>query len=111
MDLTDWQQTLRQWSLYSLLLYPSGLAGIEPITAAVTGALLGFLLFNVYPAQVFKWRYRISGTWRICAGAAYAEMPWIIPVVGLIYLVEVLSVMIRSPTLRRPAVNDSLRYL
>ena len=27
--------------------------GIEPITAAVTGALLGFLLFNVYPAQVF----------------------------------------------------------
>ena len=27
--------------------------GIEPLTAAVTGALLGFLLFNVYPAKVF----------------------------------------------------------
>ena len=28
-------------------------SGIEPLTAAVTGALLGFLLFNVYPAKVF----------------------------------------------------------
>ena len=28
-------------------------SGIEPITCAVVGALLGFLLFNVYPASVF----------------------------------------------------------
>ncbi len=28
-------------------------SGIEPITCAVAGALLGFLLFNVYPAKVF----------------------------------------------------------
>ena len=28
-------------------------AGIAPITCAVVGALLGFLLFNVYPASVF----------------------------------------------------------
>ena len=28
-------------------------SGIEPITCAVVGALLGFLLFNVYPAKVF----------------------------------------------------------
>ena len=27
-------------------------SGIEPITCAVVGALLGFLLFNVYPASV-----------------------------------------------------------
>ena len=28
-------------------------SGIQPITCAVVGALLGFLLFNVYPAKVF----------------------------------------------------------
>ena len=28
-------------------------SGVEPITCAVVGALLGFLLFNVYPASVF----------------------------------------------------------
>ncbi len=28
-------------------------AGIAPVTCAVVGALLGFLLFNVYPASVF----------------------------------------------------------
>ena len=28
-------------------------SGVEPITCAVVGALLGFLLYNVYPASVF----------------------------------------------------------
>lgn len=28
-------------------------SGIEPITGAVVGGLMGFLLFNVYPAKVF----------------------------------------------------------
>ena len=28
-------------------------SGIEPITGAVVGGLMGFLLFNVYPASVF----------------------------------------------------------
>ena len=97
MDLTDWQQALRQWSLYSLLLVSIGLGGgIEPITAAVTGALLGFLLFNVYPAQVFMGDTGSLALGGFVAGAAYVlKMPWIILVVGLIYLVEVLSVMIQ----------------
>ena len=70
--------------------------GIEPITAAVTGALLGFLLFNVYPAQVFMGDTGSLALGGFVAGAAYVlKMPWIILVVGLIYLVEVLSVMIQ----------------
>ena len=70
--------------------------GIEPITAAVTGALLGFLLFNVYPAQVFMGDTGSLALGGFVAGAAYVlKMPWIILGVGLIYLVEVLSVMIQ----------------
>ena len=71
-------------------------AGIAPITCAVVGALLGFLLFNVYPASVFMGDTGSLALGGFVAGAAYVlKMPWIILVVGLIYLVEVLSVMIQ----------------
>lgn len=71
-------------------------AGIEPITAAVTGALLGFLLFNVHPAQVFMGDTGSLALGGFVAGSAYIlKMPWIILIVGLVYLVEVLSVMIQ----------------
>lgn len=70
--------------------------GIEPITASVAGALLGFLLFNVHPAQVFMGDTGSLALGGFVAGAAYMlRIPWIILVVGLIYLVEVLSVMIQ----------------
>ena len=70
--------------------------GIEPLTAAVTGALLGFLLFNVYPAKVFMGDTGSLALGGFVAGAAYVlKMPLFIPIVGLIYLVEVLSVIIQ----------------
>lgn len=70
--------------------------GIEPLTAAVTGALLGFLLFNVYPAKVFMGDTGSLALGGFVAGAAYVmNMPLFIPIVGLIYLVEVISVMIQ----------------
>ena len=70
--------------------------GIEPVTAAVTGALLGFLLFNVYPAKVFMGDTGSLALGGFVAGAAYVlRMPLFILIVGLIYLVEVLSVMIQ----------------
>ena len=70
--------------------------GIEPITAAVTGGLLGFLLFNVHPAKVFMGDTGSLALGGFVAGCAYMiQMPWIIVLVGLIYLVEVLSVMIQ----------------
>ena len=65
--------------------------GIEPVTAAVAGALLGFLLFNVHPAQVFMGDTGSLALGGFVAGSAYMlRMPWIILVVGLIYLIEVL---------------------
>ena len=71
-------------------------AGIEPVTAAVFGALLGFLLFNVHPAKVFMGDTGSLALGGFVAGAAYAmQMPVYILIVGLIYLCEVLSVMIQ----------------
>ncbi|MCD7735898.1 MAG: phospho-N-acetylmuramoyl-pentapeptide-transferase [Lachnospiraceae bacterium] len=69
---------------------------IEPLTAAVAGALLGFLLFNVYPAKVFMGDTGSLALGGLVAGCAYLlRMPVFILIVGLIYLVEVLSVIIQ----------------
>ena len=71
-------------------------SGIEPITCAVVGALLGFLLFNVYPASVFMGDTGSLALGGFVASTAYMlQMPFFIAIVGLIYLVEVLSVMIQ----------------
>lgn len=71
-------------------------SGIEPVTCAVVGALLGFLLFNVYPASVFMGDTGSLALGGFVASAAYMlQMPIFIVIVGCIYLVEVLSVMIQ----------------
>lgn len=71
-------------------------SGIEPITCAVVGALMGFLLFNVYPASVFMGDTGSLALGGFVASTAYMlQMPIFIIIVGLIYLVEVASVMIQ----------------
>ena len=71
-------------------------SGVEPITCAVVGALLGFLLFNVYPASVFMGDTGSLALGGFVAGTAYMlQMPLFIIIVGFIYLVEVASVMIQ----------------
>ena len=71
-------------------------AGIAPITCAVVGALLGFLLFNVYPASVFMGDTGSLALGGFVVSTAYMmQMPLFILLIGLIYLVEVLSVMIQ----------------
>ena len=71
-------------------------AGIEPITAAVTGALLGFLLFNSHPAQVFMGDTGSLALGGFVAGCAYVlQIPILIPVFGFIYMIEVISVIIQ----------------
>lgn len=71
-------------------------SGISPITGAVVGSLLGFLLFNVYPAKVFMGdtgSLALGGF--VSASAFMMQMPFFILIIGFIYLVEVLSVMMQ----------------
>ncbi len=69
---------------------------LSPICAAVAGSLLGFLLFNVYPAKVF-----MGDTGSLALGGFVAstalmlQNPLLIIVVGFVYLAEVLSVVIQ----------------
>lgn len=86
-------------------------SGISPITCAVVGALLGFLLFNVYPASVFMGDTGSLALGGFVASTAYMlQMPIFIIIVGLVYLVEVVSVIIQVTILKRPAARGSLRW-
>ena len=71
-------------------------SGVEPITCAVIGALLGFLLFNVYPASVFMGDTGSLALGGFVAGTAYMlQMPIFIVIVGFVYLMEVISVILQ----------------
>lgn len=77
-------------------------AGIAPITCAVVGALLGFLLFNVYPAKIFMGDTGSLALGGFAAATAYMlQMPLFIIPVCFIYLIEVLSVMIQVTYFRK----------
>ncbi len=70
--------------------------GIEPVAAAFLGGLLGYLCFNLYPAKIFMGDTGSLALGGFVAGCAYMmELPLFIPIVGIIYLVEVISVILQ----------------
>ena len=82
-------------TFFSVVAMGTG-SGIVPVTCAVVGAILGFLLFNVYPASVFMGDTGSLALGGFVAASAYAlKLPLFIPIVGCIYLVEVLSVILQ----------------
>lgn len=71
-------------------------SGLEPLGAAVAGALLGFLLFNVYPAKVFMGDTGSLAIGGFVVGMAYMmQLPLYLPLIGFIYFTEVLSDIIQ----------------
>lgn len=70
--------------------------GIGPVCAGMLGALLGFLMHNAHPAKVFMGDTGSLALGGFVAACAYMmKMPLFITIFGLIYLVEVVSVMIQ----------------
>lgn len=71
-------------------------SGIEPMICAVIGALMGFLMFNVFPAQVFMGDTGSLALGGFVAGTAYMlHMPLFLPIVGFIYMFEIISVIMQ----------------
>ncbi len=68
--------------------------GVFP--GALLGALLGFLIFNFHPAKVFMGdtgSLFLGGA--VCAMAFAADIPLILVPVGIIYIIETLSVILQ----------------
>lgn len=71
-------------------------SGIAPVTCAVVGALLGFLLFNAHPAAVFMGDTGSLALGGFVAACGYLlQMPLYIAIVGIVYLVETGSVILQ----------------
>ena len=73
--------------------------GSEPMAVAgqaVFGALIGFLMYNHYPAKIFMGdtgSMALGGV--LSAMAIVGHMEWLLPIAGLIYVAEALSVIIQ----------------
>lgn len=66
------------------------------IAGAMFGGLMGFLLFNAYPAKVFMGDTGALALGGFVAGMAYVlKMPIILVIVAFIYVAEVLSVILQ----------------
>ncbi len=69
---------------------------LTPVTCAVVGSLLGFLVFNVFPAKVFMGDTGSLALGGFVAGTAYMlQMPLFLPLAGCIYVAEILSVVMQ----------------
>lgn len=69
---------------------------IKIFSSIVAGGCLGFLAFNIHPAKVF-----MGDTGSLALGGAVGavsilmQMPWILLIAGIIYVIEALSVLIQ----------------
>ncbi|MCF6466506.1 phospho-N-acetylmuramoyl-pentapeptide-transferase [Clostridium sp. Cult2] len=88
--------TLIVLSFFGLVALNWGMDSISIFSAALTGACLGFLIYNAYPAKIF-----MGDTGSMALGGAVSaiaillNLPLMIPIVGGIYFAEALSVIIQ----------------
>ena len=81
---------------FTIVTYAMNKTDMAIFCGALTGSLLGFLKYNSYPAQVFMGdtgSLALGGA--ISAIAVLLKMPFILVIVGAIYVIEVLSVIIQ----------------
>lgn len=71
-------------------------SGISPITGAVVGSLLGFLLFNVYPAKVFMGDTGSMFFGGLVTALAFImDRPELVLFFGLVYIWDAITVVIQ----------------
>ena len=81
---------------FSVVAIMMGEISVAIFASSLTGALIGFLIFNIHPAKVFMGdtgSLYLGGA--ICGIALILKMPIILAIVGLWYVIETLSVIIQ----------------
>jgi len=81
---------------YLIIALHNGQTGLALFTAIAVGALLGFLWFNVNPAQVFMGdtgALAFGGVLGVVAMASHQVL--LLPLIGLVLVIEVLSVLLQ----------------
>ena len=81
---------------YALVAWKWSQTGASLFAAALVGGLLGFLIYNFHPAKVFMGDTGSLFLGGAVCGLAYAlDMPLILILVGIIYIVQTLSDIIQ----------------
>ncbi|MGB3305981.1 MAG: phospho-N-acetylmuramoyl-pentapeptide-transferase [Thermomicrobiales bacterium] len=81
---------------YGIIAYRQGQIGVVTYCFTMVGALLGFLWFNAPPAQVIMGDTGALAIGSSLAVAAFMTGQWLLlPIVGLIFVVEMLSVILQ----------------
>ena len=83
-------------TFFALAAEKIGNSAVFTVSAAIVGALLGFLVYNKYPAKVFMGdtgSLFLGGL--LSAMAVYMRNPFILLIVGFVYVAESLSVIIQ----------------
>ncbi len=80
---------------FTIAAYSAG-SGAATAGGAMIGALLGFLLYNAHPAKVFMGDTGSLAIGGFVVGMAYVlQLALFIPIVGFIYMLEVISVIMQ----------------
>lgn len=84
------------YAAYLIIALQQGNQSVALLDAIMIGALLGFLIFNHYPASIF-----MGDTGSLALGAGLAmnslvlHVEWSLILIGLVFMLETLSVMIQ----------------
>jgi len=83
-------------AFFAAVAFTAGLWSLGILAAATIGGCVGFLVYNFYPARVFMGDTGSLFLGGLVVGMAFlAENPLIVVTVGLVYLLETLSVMLQ----------------
>ena len=83
-------------AVFFVIAAAAAASGVNLAGTAMIGALMGFLLYNAYPAKVFMGDTGSLALGGFVTGMAYMlQLPLFIPIVGFIYAIEVISVIIQ----------------
>lgn len=84
------------FAVIGIFIIPSGNEPMAAAAQAIFGACLGFLMYNHYPARIFMGdtgSMALGGVLSAAAIVGHAE--WLLPIAGLIFVCEALSVIIQ----------------
>ena len=95
-DGIDTSVTLVVALVFSVIAMLLNRVGLSLYAAAIVGAMIGFLFWNANPAKVFMGdtgSLFLGGA--VCALAFGVDMPILLILIGIIYIVEILSVVLQ----------------
>ncbi|MDI3339181.1 MAG: phospho-N-acetylmuramoyl-pentapeptide-transferase [Sphaerobacter sp.] len=82
--------------VYGIIAFLQGQVQVVTFCFMMTGSLLGFLWYNAHPAQVFMGDTGSLAIGASLATAAFMTGQWLLlPVVGIVFVAETLSVMLQ----------------